>query len=279
MRKAFPQYFFQGGIQEHNTATVSGALSTDGFVTFFADFGAFGIDETYNQQRLNDINKTNLKLILTHVGLDVGQDGKTHQCVDYIGLANNLHNLKVIVPADPNQTDRAIRYAAATKGNFLVAMGRSQWPVIGKPDGLPFFGDGYVFEYGLMDVLLEGKDGAIITYGGMLSRAIEISEALAKEGIAVGVVNMSCVKEIDERVMETLLPMPALFTYEDHNVETGIGPRIGRYLLKHGYKGVMESFGVKDYGVSGDADEAYAAEGLDTLNMTGQMMKIIRGSK
>ena len=92
--EAYPQYFFQGGIQEHNTATAAGALSTDGFVTFFADFGAFGIDETYNQQRLNDINKTNLKLILTHVGLDVGQDGKTHQCVDYVSLANNLHNLK-----------------------------------------------------------------------------------------------------------------------------------------------------------------------------------------
>ena len=85
--RAFPDHFFQGGVQEHNTATVAGALSTMGILTFFADFGAFGMDETYNQQRLNDINRTNLKLVLTHLGLDVGEDGKTHQCIDYIGLA------------------------------------------------------------------------------------------------------------------------------------------------------------------------------------------------
>ena len=90
-------------MQEHNTATVSGALSAMGIVTFFADFGVFGMDETYNQQRLNDINQTNLKLILTHCGLDVGQDGKTHQCIDYIGLARNLYGFKPVVPADANQ--------------------------------------------------------------------------------------------------------------------------------------------------------------------------------
>ena len=274
--KAFPEYFFQGGIQEHNTATVSGALSTDGVLTFFADFGAFGIDETYNQQRLNDINKANLKLILTHVGLDVGQDGKTHQCVDYIGLANNLHNLKVIVPCDPNQTDRATRYVGATKGNFMVAMGRSRWEVASKADKSPFYGDGYTFQYGKMDVLREGKDGVIIAYGGMVQKALKISEVLEKEGRSVGVVNMPSVKEVDEEVMGRLLGLPLTVTYEDHNVLTGIAPRIATYLLNRAYKGRLASFGVKAYGVSDDSEEAYAAEGLDPASVAKALLGIIQ---
>ncbi len=274
--KAFPDYFFQGGIQEHNAATVSGAMSSDGILTFFADFGVFGIDETYNQQRLNDINKTNLKLILTHVGLDVGPDGKTHQCVDYIGLANNLHNYKVIVPCDPNQTDRAVRYGAAVKGNVLIATGRSRWNVIYKDDKTPLFGDGYSFKYGKMDVIRQGGNGAIIAYGGMVARALEIHTRLAGQWISVGVVNMPCVKEIDEEVMKGLLSLPLVVTYEDHNVRTGIAPLVATYLLKQGYKGRMEAFGVKNYGVSGDADEAYAAEGLDPDSMVEALEKIVR---
>ena len=101
--RQFPDYFFQGGIQEHNTATIAGAVSTVNLLSFFADFGVFGIDETYNQHRLNDINGTNLKLICTHVGLDVGEDGNTHQCIDYVGVIRNLFGYKVIIPADPNQ--------------------------------------------------------------------------------------------------------------------------------------------------------------------------------
>ncbi|MBA4418119.1 MAG: transketolase [Syntrophus sp. (in: bacteria)] len=274
--KAFPEYFFQGGIQEHNTATVSGAVSSDGILTFFAAFGAFGIDETYNQQRLNDINKTNLKLVLTHLGLDVGQDGKTHQCVDYIGLANNLHNFKVIVPCDPNQTDRVIRYVAATKGNFLVGMGRSRWAVIYKDDMVPLYGDGYTFQYGKMDIIKEGSDGMVIAYGGMIGRALEIHNKLALEGVSMGVVNMPCVKEIDEEALKSLLALPLIVTYEDHNVRTGIAPLIASYLLKHGYKGRVDSFGVKNYGVSGDADEAYAAEGLDVDSMCAALLKFLK---
>jgi len=80
-----PAGFVQCGVGEHNAATVAGALSTTGVATYWADFGVFGVDEVFNQQRLNDINSTNVKLVLTHCGLDVGEDGKTHQCLDYVG--------------------------------------------------------------------------------------------------------------------------------------------------------------------------------------------------
>ena len=272
--KAYPDQFFQGGIQEHNTATAAGALSAAGVLTFFADFGVFGIDETYNQQRLNDINETNLKTVITHVGLDVGPDGKTHQCVDYIGLARGLYRTKVIVPCDPNQTDRVIRYVAGTQGNFIVATGRNRWPVMDKDDGEPFFAGPYVFEYGRMDIMADGKDGAIIVYGGLVSKALAVRQKLADKGKAFAVVNMSCVDEIDEAVMAKLAVLPCIVTYEDHNVMTGIVPVVTASLLRHGYKGIFTSFGATSYGASGETDEVLAGQGLDVESMVKAIEKM-----
>lgn len=274
--KAFPDYFFQGGVQEHNTATVAGAVSVMRAVSFFADFGAFGIDETYNQQRLNDINKTNLKLVLTHLGLDVGQDGKTHQCIDYVGLAKNLYHFKTVVPADPNQVDRVVRYISGVQGNFIIGTGRSAWPVITNEDGTLFFANGYKFVYGKMDIVCDGKDGAIITYGGMVSRAMTVRTALLKKRKSLKVVNMSCVTEIDEQAMRDILPLPFVFTYEDHNPATGIGTTIATWLLENGYKGKMARFGVKEYGPSGETEEILRAERLDADSMCEDLLQIMK---
>ncbi len=278
--KAFPAYFYQCGVQEHNTATVAGALSTTGILTFFADFGVFGIDETYNQHRLNDINKTNLKLVVTHLGLDVGPDGKTHQCTDYIGVMNNLYHFRIIIPCDPNQTDRAVRYISGEKGNFVLGTGRNRWPVICRKEGdAPFFGGDYRFEYGKMDVVREGQDGAIITYGGMVSRAIRIADEMAKKGATLRVINMACVREMDEEVLAETVKLPFICTYEDHNLATGIAPFVAQHLLKRRYKGKFESFGVKDYGPSGETDEVLKATGLDEGSMVESLSGMIKAKR
>jgi transketolase len=266
--KAYPDHFFQGGIQEHNTATVAGALSTRGVLTFFADFGVFGIDETYNQQRINDINATNLKTAITHVGLDVGPDGKTHQCIDYIGLARGLYRATTIVPCDPNQTDRVIRYVAARNGNFFIGMGRNRWPVMYRKEGEPYFAGDYAFEYGKMDLMTDGTDGAIITYGGLVSKAFAVRERLAGKGKTFAVVNMPCVDEADETMMAKLAALSCVVTYEDHNIKTGIAPVITASLLKLGFKGTFLSFGATSYGASGDTDEVLASQGLDVETVT-----------
>ncbi|HAR97147.1 MAG TPA: hypothetical protein DCR97_14475 [Deltaproteobacteria bacterium] len=273
---AFPECFFEGGVQEHNTATVSGVLSTMGVLTFFADFGAFGIDETYNQHRLNDINRANLKLVVTHLGLDVGQDGKTHQCVDYAALARNLHNMRTIMPADVNQTDRVVRFAASEQGNFLIGMGRSKGPVICHEDGRAFFSNGYSFAYGKMEVVRQGRDAAIISYGCMLSRALQIRDLLSRSGVDVAVVNMPCVNETDDDVIRSLINVPFICTYEDHNVATGIGPQIAYSLLNMHYTGRVMSFGVKRYGLSGDTEELLRAEGLDVDAVAETLLGILK---
>ena len=274
--KCSPDQFFQCGVQEHNAATIAGALSAAGVVTFFADFGVFALDETYNQHRLNDINKTNLKVVGTHLGLDVGQDGKTHQCIDYIGLTRNLYNFETIIPADTNQVDRVTRYIASTNGNFFIGTGRGKWPLIRDEKGAPFFANGYVFKYGKMDVIRTGKDAAIITYGGMLGRAMAIRESLANEGISLAVVNMSCVNEVDPEAMKGLLSMKGIFTYEDHNPATGIMPPVAYYLLQHGYRGKVQSFGVKEYGKSGETEELFKAEGLDIDSMAAALKAALK---
>ena len=188
---------------------MAGALSIEGILTFFADFGVFGVSETYNQHRLNDINATNLKLVTTHIGLDVGEDGKTHQCIDYIGLMNNLFGFKTLLPADPNQTDRATRYMAATLGNFYLGMGRSKLPTILNDKGEPFFAGDYVFEYGKIDTLRAGTDAAIITCGSVAWRAVEAADRLKKEGLSVAVFNVACPKDIDLAAIKSCCRLPA----------------------------------------------------------------------
>ena len=261
--KEFPDRFFQVGIQEHNAATISGAISICNFISFFSDFGVFGIDETFNQQRLNDQNFTNLKLVCTHLGLDVGEDGKTHQCIDYIGVLRNLYGFKIIIPADPNQTDRVIRYIADKEGNWFVGMGRSKLPVILKENGDIFFDENYEFEYGKVDIIREGKDGYILTYGCMVYRAIKIHEILKKEGINIGVMNYSCPTTIDEERLKIAVNTGFLITYEDHHIDTGLASTISLYLAEKNYNVRFLRFGVKFYGASGTPDELFKIQGID----------------
>jgi transketolase len=261
--KIAPQNFFEGGIQEHNTATIAGALSTQGVLTFFADFGVFGVDETYNQHRLNDINFTNLKLVVTHCGLDVGEDGKTHQCIDYIGTFRNLFGFKIIVPADANQTDRVIRYISKETGNFLVAMGRSVLPIITDETGKPFFGNNYKFIYGKMDKVRDGDMGTIISMGSMLYRAIQAWERLKDMGIRVKVFNFSTPSEIDWTALKEAVATGLIVTYEDHNINTGIGSIIGNALAEGGFSVKFRKLGVKEYGASGKPDDLFKLQGLD----------------
>ena len=106
----------------------------------------FGVAESYNQQRLNDINGANAKLAVTHSGIDVGEDGKTHHSIDYFALLNSTFGWKVFTPADPNQTDRVVRWMATHRGNHALVMGRSKIPFALREDGSPFFAGDYAFD-------------------------------------------------------------------------------------------------------------------------------------
>lgn len=274
--KEFPDHFFQGGIQEHNTATIAGAISTTPLLSFFADFGVFGVDETYNQHRLNDINETNLKLICTHNGLDVGEDGKTHQCIDYIGLMRNLFGYKIIIPADPNQTDRVIRYVAKTHGNFLVVMGRSPVPIILSEDGSPYYGHPYEFRYGVADLIRNGKDGAILTTGGMVYRALQAWEKLKEKGVRVQVLNISCLTDLDTEAILKACRTGIVITYEDHHIQTGLGNLVGNVIAEHGLSIRFRKMGITRYGGSGKPEDLLKMQGLDVDSLVQTVMEEIQ---
>jgi transketolase len=268
----WPEIFFESGIQEHHTATMAGAASLNGIVSVFADFGVFGIDEVYNQMRLNDINKTNLKLVVTHVGIDVGEDGKTHQCIDYIGLFRNLYGFKIIIPADANQTDKALRYIINSYGNYLLAMGRSKLPIIQKEDGSVFFDELYNFEYGVSDIIRDGKF-ALFSYGTMLHRALKVSEILKEQGIDIAVVNIACPLSIDILQYKKYIDNGIIFVYEDHNKNTGLASILAGKLCELNYKCKIKAFGVDGFGFSGNPDSAFNLMGIGVDNLVSLIKK------
>ena len=260
--KVCPDEFIEAGIQEHTTATAAGAASSAGVVAVWADFGVFASDEVYNQQRLNDINRAGIKTVLTHSGLDVGEDGMTHQCIDYVGLFRNTFGWRVVVPADPNQTDRATRWMLAQPGNICLAMGRSVLPVVLKEDGTPFFGGDYEFRDGAIDLLRDGRDVTILTMGHLAGRAVEAAEALAKEGISAKVLHCATPLTMDAEKLFELVGSTPLLTAEDHHADTGIGAIAALAFARAGKAVKIKNLGVTRYGFSGPNKEVLADMGL-----------------
>jgi len=259
--KERPDRLIEIGVQEHNAAAFAGAMSADGIVTFFADFGVFGVDETFNQHRLNAINNTNLKVVLTHCGIDVGEDGKTHHALNYIGAPLAWYGFKTIVPADPNQTDRVVRYIAREYGNFVVAVGRSKLEPIKKEDGTLFFDENYDFEYGKMDILRDGNDGVIYTIGSTVPNVLKAHDILKSKGINFAVINVSCPYALDEEVLKRYSNF--VVTVEDHNVFNGLGTLIAQKLFE--MRILPRKFiklGLSDFPVSGDSKLLFDIYGL-----------------
>ncbi len=274
--KIAPERFIQSGIMEHNTSVVAGVLSTCNFQTFWADFGVFGIDEVYNMHRLTDINQGNLKVVVTHVGLDVGEDGKTHQCIDYIGAMRNIFGFKVIVPADPNQTDRAVRYMGTNPGNMVIAMGRSKLAPLTKENGEIFFDKNYKFEYGKADRIRRGDKGAIIVTGTLANTAVKVADSLKEKGINLQVWNISSPLEIDLIALKEAVQTGLIFTLEDHNANSGLGLSIAEAIVENQLKAKLVKFGVKNYAVSGSSDDVFRLCGLDEVTLEKKILDEIK---
>jgi transketolase len=240
-------------------------------LTFFSDFGVFGIDEVYNQQRLNDINEGSVKLVVTHCGLDVGEDGKTHQCLDYVGALRTMFGWKVVVPADPNQTDRAVRAVAGMPGCVAIAMGRSKLPVILDAEGSPLFGDGYAFEYGRATWARNGADGVIVTMGTVAGAAVDAADALAEHGVAVGVCIVSSPLELDDHAMTRVAQSPWVLVAEDHGWRTGLWASLAEWSLLKGVPLQAIPLGVDGYQSSGEAQDLLARVGLDVSGIAARI--------
>lgn len=276
-RKQSPEAFLECGIQEHHGAAMAGALSREDVAAFFSTFGVFAVSEVYNQNRLNDINKTNTKVVATHLGLDVGEDGPTHQGIDYIGLMRNLFDFSIFMPADPNQTDRIVRYAASREGNDFIGMGRSKMKTVLAEDGTPFFGEDYQFVPGKADWVRRGTDGTIVTYGSLTPYVMEAYQLLQEQGYSVGVLVTASIKPFDrESLLEAAAAGPVL-TVEDHHVDTGLGAIAGMIIARENSNCRLHSLGVERYGTSGKPADLYREQGLDSESVARAFKGLLTG--
>ena len=275
-RKAAPNWFFEGGIAEHSSAAMVGAASKERVVPVFSTFGMFAFAETYNQNRLSDQNGAAPKIIVTHCGLDVGEDGPTHQCIDYVSLLRNLYGFELFVPADPNETDRIVRHAIGRYAPIAVAMGRSKLPILTDESGAPLYGGSATFEPGRWTTVRNGTDAVVFAYGSMVYRAVAAHDLLKAKGISLKVVNASSLKPHDEAaILEAARSVGTLLTYEDQCVHTGLGAIVAATLGDNGIAARLRRLGVKQYGTSGKPDDLYAEQGLSPADLVRNVEELL----
>jgi transketolase len=254
--KAFPDRFFNMGIAEQDMIGTAAGLALTGKIPFASTFAVFETGRAWDQIRLTVCySNTNVKLVATHGGITVGEDGASHQALEDVALMRALPNMTVIVPADARETDSVIKAAADIRGPVYVRLGRAKVPFI-----MP---DDYSFTPGKAFVFSIGKDVNIIANGIMVGIAKDAAAALARDGIDAGVINMSTVKPLDEEtVLSAAKSSGLIVTAEEHSVVGGLGGAVSEYVSEM-FPVTVKRIGINDsFGCSGDAGELMKFHGL-----------------
>lgn len=267
--KAFPERFFNVGIAEQNLMGVAAGMAAAGKIPFVSSFAMFAVGRAFEQVR-NSIcyPKLNVKIVASHAGLTVGEDGATHQSVEDISLMRTLPNMTVIVPADSNETKKAIEFAAQYHGPVYIRVGRAPVPEI--------FDETYQFEHGKAVQLADGKDVTLIATGIMVAEAQRAAELLQQAGVSARVLNVHTIKPIDkEAVTKAAKETGAIVTCEEHSILGGLGSAVAETLVEN--KPVpMERVGVQDvFGESGKPNELLAKYHLTAEDIVAAAKKVI----
>ncbi len=276
VQKTFPNRHIECGVAEQCMVSASAGLEIAGFVPFCSTFGAFMTSRAKDQVRVNDINETNVKMVATHCGLSVGEDGPTHQAIDDSASVIGFFNTMQLEPADPNHCDRLVRFAATHQGNVYLRMGRHKIPVLTTGSGKPFFGEKYSYTYGKTDILRIGDALTIVAIGGVVIEALRAWEILKTEGITVEIVIASSIKKFDETVFESIKKTGRVLTVEDHNPYSGLGGMLARECASRGITfEKYEMLGVTEYQLSGTAAELYRAAGIDVDVIVAKVKSVV----
>jgi len=265
--KEFPERFFNVGIAEQDLINTAAGLSVTGKIPFAASFAMFATGRAYDQIR-NTVcyPNFNVKIIGTHGGVTVGEDGASHQALEDISLMRNIPNMTVIVPADYTETSSAIKYAAKTKGAFYIRIARTSLPDIFEPD----------YEISTKaKILSEGKDLTVVTNGETLVECIEACEELKKSGINAELIHIPFVKPFDkDSVIASAKKTGLVVTVENHSILGGLGSCVCEALSENCPTKVVR-IGVNDvFGTSGKAGELLAYYGLDSKSIVNKIVEI-----
>jgi transketolase len=259
--KEFPGRFFNAGVAEADMVGTAAGLSSVGLIPFVSTFAVFGTGRCYDQIRQSVcLNESNVKIVCTHGGLTVGEDGASHQMLEDFSLMRGLPHMRVVVPCDYAETVAAVRCAAATEGPFYIRLTREKFPVL-YPDGA------CPFQLGKAHTVREGRDVGIAACGLMVHVALEAAAALESKGVRAEVLNVSTLKPLDTEALEALARKTgAVLTIEEHSVSGGLGSAVAEVLGER-FPVPLMRLGVRDsFGLSGKSEELLRHFGLTSEN-------------
>jgi transketolase len=214
-------------------------------------------------------SKLNVKIVVTHAGLTVGEDGGSHQALEDLALMCALPGFTVIVPADANETAQVIRAVASHYGPCYVRLCRPKLPLI--------YDSGYRFAIGKAVELMPGNDVTVIAIGVMVAPALEAGKELAGLGIKCRVLSMPTVKPIDEAaIVRAASETGAIVTAEEHQEAGGLGSIVARVTARKAPV-PMELVAVKDvFGQSGKPAELLAKYGLTSKDIVKAVHEVLK---
>ncbi len=242
---SYPERWFTVGAAEANMISIAAGLASTGKTVYAASFAVFMPGHCFDQIRVQIAQqRMNVKLIASHGGISVGEDGASAQAIEDLALMTSLPGMNVVVPCDAVEADAMIRRAAEDSDPWYIRLGRPKLPVV--------YTEGPSFELGKADQLRDGKDVTLIACGLMLEPTLQAADTLADEGISARVLNMATLKPLDnEAVIRAAADTGAIVCAEEHNIIGGLGSAVARTLALH-RPTPMEQVGINDtFGQSG----------------------------
>ncbi len=271
--KKFPDRFFQMGIQEANMVGTAAGLALAGKVPFCCSFACF-VTGRYDQIRVSvAYSGANVKIVGTHAGVAIGDDGYSQQGLEDIALMRAIPTMAVVQPADDLETAAAVEYVASHQGPVFLRLTRQNVERV-HPEG-------YTFQFGKVDTLRDGKDAVIFASGGPVAAALHAAEDLAGSGVSLRVVNVHTIKPLDvEGVVAAARACGGrVITVEDHTVIGGLGGAIAEALGEH-FPSRIKRIGVQDvFGESGEPEALVAKHGLDKAGILRQVRDFLAVSE
>ncbi len=259
----YPNRFFNIGIAEANMIDMAAGFATTGKIAFCHSFAMFTAGRGYDQVR-NSVAypHLNVKVIGSHAGLTVGEDGATHQCIEDLSLMRTIPGMVVLCPCDANEAREAVKAMIAYDGPCFMRTGRTALETV--TDGF----SNYKFEIGKGVTLVEGSDVTIIATGLMVQESLKAVELLKAEGISARLIDMHTIKPLDrELVIKAAKETGAIVTAEEHNIIGGLGSAVCEAICDECPIPVVR-VGVQDeFGRSGEAGALLKLYGLTPENV------------
>ena len=265
----FPSRCFDCGIAEQNMVGIAAGLAASGKIPFASTFAVFAPGRCYDQIRMSIAQpKLNVKLVVTHGGITVGEDGTSHHAVEDLALISSFPGFTVIVPADAIETAQAVRVVAATYGPFYIRLCRPKLPLV--------YDENYRFKLGKAVTMKQGREATIIAIGVMVATALEAADNLKREGIDCRVLNMPTLKPIDEAAIIKAAETGAIVTAEEHLEHGGLGSAVARVVARH-HSVPMEFVAIKDtYAKSGKPGELLQRYGLTAKDIEQAVRAVVK---